>query len=61
MSQFTLAIDTTNDAFIDPTEVSHLLRKVAKSIDNDAVSGSIIDSNGNRVGEWSAFSQAHAG
>ena len=48
-----LKIRTENAAF-DPMEweVARILRKVAEDIENGEESGSCVDHNGNKVGEW---------
>ncbi len=65
MSQFTLAIDTSNAAFEDPGEVPRILRYVADRIEErgspDADSGNIRDVNGNRVGEWLTLEEGLTG
>lgn len=55
---FTLKIGTGGSAFYDddgnrdPYEVIRLLRQVATKLENDYISGILIDINGNKVGEW---------
>ena len=51
---FTLNIETTNDAFRpDPeAEIARLLRETAKRVANGNYAGRLLDYNGNRVGEF---------
>lgn len=43
---------TGNAAFDDPDEIGRILRMVATQIDSGETSGTIRDSNGNRVGKF---------
>lgn len=52
-----IAFDTGNAAFDDgngPAESARILRKIAGRLEAGHESGGIMDSNGNRIGEWSA-------
>lgn len=54
---FLLKIITYNAAFNDETgfnneEVSRLLQKTAKDVEEGKSNGVLIDSNGNRCGAW---------
>lgn len=50
-----IAFQTMSDAFNDPTEISHILTRLAKKMSEarPGDEGSISDSNGNTVGSWS--------
>ncbi len=49
----TIKIDTGNAAFeADPGECSALITNTARRITNGERSGGIMDSNGNRVGQF---------
>lgn len=52
---FTLTIETDNAAFRDdPSEVARILREVARKIQHEGKDyGTIMDVNGNKVGEFS--------
>lgn len=62
---FTLKIETDNAAFGDQdgkgdnisedcfAEVARILRKTADRVEREAVSGPLMDVNGNKVGEFS--------
>jgi hypothetical protein len=57
---FTLKFDTDNAAFHDPNEVSRILKEVANNAiirisegpGGVTIDGTILDINGNAVGEW---------
>ena len=60
---FKVEIKTGNAAFCDPVtgeedkfwetrEVSRLMTKILRQMESGKESGSIIDMNGNKVGEW---------
>lgn len=60
---FKLEVNTGNAAFCDPItgeedkfwemrEISRLMAEVSRKMENGKESGSIIDINGNKVGEW---------
>ncbi len=49
---FNLKIDLGNDEMSGPEDVARVLRKVADRLMNDALSGVIMDDNGNKVGSW---------
>jgi hypothetical protein len=53
MKTFDLYFSMDNDAFEDDEEVSRILTRVAKSFSQGSTIGTIHDSNGNSVGEWS--------
>lgn len=45
--------NTDNAAFSETTvEVARILRKIADDIENGDTAKGILDSNGNRVGQW---------
>lgn len=50
--EFTVTIELGNAAVEDALDVSNALRRVADLIDNGAVSGAILDANGNTVGSF---------
>lgn len=61
---FKLEIRTGGSAFCDPftgeedevaeaAEIRRILEKVSCELENGAPSGSVMDVNGNKVGEWS--------
>lgn len=56
-TSLTLSFDTGNAAFDDdngPAEAARILRNIAQRIEfADATDGSILDINGNRIGQWS--------
>ena len=57
MAEFTLTFDMGNAAFDDgnaPEECARILRIVAGKVSSGQEVGMIWDSNGNRVGTWSA-------
>jgi hypothetical protein len=57
MREFTLTFDMGNAAFSDgnaPEECARALRIVAGKVSSGQEGGGIWDSNGNRIGEWSA-------
>lgn len=57
MGTFTLSFDMDNAAFDDGNaaeECARALRIVAGKVSSGQDSGCIWDSNGNRIGEWSA-------
>lgn len=45
--------ETENAAFEDPSEHESVLRRILSGIEYGATSGRVMDSNGNKVGEWS--------
>ena len=52
---FKMKFKTSNAAFNEPdkeTEVRRILEKISEEIEYGKTSGSIMDINGNRVGEW---------
>ena len=51
---FTLRIEPDNDAFSDDPslELARILQDVARKVADGQTTGTIRDSNGNRVGEW---------
>jgi hypothetical protein len=51
---FTLKLDIVGDAFATDTsgELARILRKLADRVDEGADAGSLLDINGNIVGEW---------
>lgn len=51
---FTLTIETDNDAFVDreAAEIAYILERTAQRIRGGALSGKVIDSNGNNVGRF---------
>ena len=51
---FKMTIKTENEAFADTSgfELARLLRKAADQIETGAVSGPLMDSNGNKVGSY---------
>ena len=54
---FKISIKTTNAAFEGenrPYELARILREVASDLENGVTYAVVTDSNGNRVGEWSA-------
>jgi hypothetical protein len=46
-----------NSAFEDnPHEVTDILKKIIKKIENEGLSGGLVmDSNGNHIGEWGCY------
>lgn len=53
--KFSIEINSSNDAFQDGvlTEIGHILDAVVDKMWNGQESGSVRDTNGNKVGEWS--------
>lgn len=54
---FTLTFNTGNAAFQEdkdgtPYEIQGILQKVVESLEAGNTSGPILDSNGNRIGDW---------
>ena len=49
--RLTVTINCENEAFEDEQELGRLLRRIADKLDRGYGGGSIMDSNGNRVGE----------
>ena len=49
--RYTITIDTDNAAFDDPGEFARILRTLARRCEEGPITGSILDVNGNRVGE----------
>jgi hypothetical protein len=49
---FTMKFKTQNEAFDSGVEVSRILRAVAEKIDQDYSEGTVMDLNGNAVGQW---------
>lgn len=57
MAAFTLQFDMGNAAFDDghaPAECEAILTLIARKVAMGSDSGYIHDSNGNKIGEWSA-------
>lgn len=55
--EFTLTFDMGNAAFDDgnaPAECQAILTIIAGKVSSGQEGGSVWDSNGNRIGEWSA-------
>ena len=53
---FVLKVETENTAFEDAgegVELARILRKAADRVETGAISGPLMDINGNRVGEYS--------
>ena len=44
--------DEEIDKIITVAELKYLLKKIEQRMDNGDTAGSVIDSNGNKVGEW---------
>lgn len=63
-TKVTIQFDTGNAAFDDgngPAEAARILKGIAAKLDAGLDSGTVRDSNGNRVGQWSAeFPEATA-
>lgn len=56
-TEVTVRFTTENATFHDgdgPAEAAKLLRIIAGKVSSGQDSGSVFDSNGNRIGEWSA-------
>lgn len=56
-TEVTVRFTTENAAFADgngPDEAARALRIIAGKVSSGQDSGSVFDSNGNRIGEWSA-------
>lgn len=56
-TEVVIRFDTGNAAFDDgngPEEAARALRIIAGKVSSGQDSGSVFDSNGNRIGEWSA-------
>lgn len=53
--KFSIEINSSNDAFQDGvlTEIGRILDAVVDKMWNGQESGSVRDTNGNKVGEWS--------
>lgn len=49
---FTLTFKTQNEAFDSGVEVSRILRAIAEKVDKDYSEGTVMDINGNTVGQW---------
>jgi hypothetical protein len=54
--KFTIEFSTDNAAFADDMdgEVRRILTKITDQWSNGRSSGTILDTNGNRVGSWSS-------
>ncbi len=55
-TELTVRFDTDNAAFTDgngPDEAARALRIIMGKVSSGQDSGSVFDSNGNRIGEWS--------
>ena len=50
--ELTLSLEIGNAAMETPVQVARALRSVADRIEDDALSGVIVDANGNTVGTW---------
>ena len=50
--RFVISIETDNEAFESPAQLSALLREIAHRIDNGEAAGSLRDRNGNTVGAF---------
>lgn len=56
-NKFQIDFSMDNAAFKDnPCEVQNILQKIIEKIDKQGLSGGVvIDSNGNKIGEWGAY------
>lgn len=53
--RFVLKFDTVNDVFVGldaPLEIGRILRETAISVEAGFVAGTVVDVNGNIVGNW---------
>lgn len=48
----TISIELGNDAMQTPAQAADALRTVADRIENNTLSGVVVDDNGNTVGHW---------
>lgn len=56
-TEVTIKFDTGNAAFDDgngPAEAARILKGIAARLESGLDSGTVRDSNGNRIGTWSA-------
>jgi len=51
------SISLENDAFVNNTEseIARILRRAADRVENGVGSGVLMDSNGNKVGDFNTF------
>lgn len=61
--RFSLTIESENAAMVDATwaEVQTMLRAAAEDVGRGCNSGTLRDSNGNRVGSWSLEGESSVG
>ncbi len=50
--KFFMVVDTNNAAFEEYDELLRILHQVARQVTSSTTGRAILDSNGNRVGEW---------
>ena len=52
MNEFSLNIELGNDSMRDGEDIAWALEQVTRSVRQGYLSGSVVDANGNNVGEW---------
>lgn len=58
MTKFVLKIELGNEAMQDGTDVAGALRKIAEKLETGREGGTILDENGNPVGQYETLYRA---